>query len=274
MVFAAREKTGLAAGDAAHIVAEVLIADGAAVDAVHQHAAGKAGDAAAVGDHVFILRVEQIQAVGGDGRQIVQAQHLLRHFDVDRAQVFAAADQPLAVADDAAGEALAADLRVRAAADDGAVALAHKTAHIVAAAHRALKAAVFQCAVTGANDAADLVAALVGQDAAAHPQVADEALALQIAEQAQVGPALQLHAVDAVPAAVEGPGKNGDGDRVAPQIQVTVQHDREAFGVAVQRAVAGQAAKSLHAGNVDRFAFGRSRRAPDGCQQQRRQQQG
>ena len=251
---AAAEVAGLAAGNAAHIIPVVGVAHSAAVNAVQDHALGKAHHAAGVGGNILVLGAQQgqSQAVAGGGK-VGKLQLVLTYGDIHFAAAAAVPDEALAVTGDAAGKALALHGTGKTARDQAAVVIPHQAAHIVPPADTAGKGAVFNTAPAGAGNAAHIVPAVGGGQRALHGQVPDDGLCRDIAEKGLVGAVGgKGQAADLVAVPKEGSGKGGNRFDVFPaEVQVCFQTDRKALGPGIHGAVGGKALKVRPALNPD-----------------------
>ena len=202
------------------------------------HAVGIAHDAAAVGDHVLVIRTGQLQGVHGADRQVLQLQRRLADGDIHRGLAAAVRDQALVAAGDAAGHALSVHRAADAAAADRAVVIAHQAADAVFAADRAGKAAAGDAAPVHARKTAQLGAAGLRRDAAGNLQILHLAAGLYVAEEALVGTVGgKTEPGDAVSAAVKDAAKGGDGvDGRLAQVQISVQDHPKILRIAVKPA--------------------------------------
>ena len=187
-----------AAHDAAHVVADMLVADSSGVDAGQDHAGGAACDAAGVGGDVGDgiggvviggghLVVDVVHHLGGEA---VGVERGFRIFGVDAAHIGAAGDGAEVVACDAAGGRFAGDDGAGRAVVDGAFGLvaAHNAAHLAVAGDDAGELAVDEGAVVDACDAAGGgVGRVRDRHDAADAQGLDGALFLHDAEEARRG---------------------------------------------------------------------------------------
>ena len=187
-----------AAHDAAHIVADMLVADSSGVDTCQDHAGGAACDAAGVGGdvgdgiggvvigggHLVVDLVHHL------GREAVGVERGFLIFGVDAAHVGAAGDGAEVVACDAAGGRFAGDDGAGSAVVDGAFGLvaAHDAAHLAVAGDDAGELAVDEGTVVDAYDAAGGgVGRVRDRHDAPHAQGLDGALFLHDAEEARRG---------------------------------------------------------------------------------------
>ena len=187
-----------AAHDAAHVVADMLVADSSGVDAGQDHAGGAACDAAGVGGDVGdgiggvvigggYLVVDLVHHLGGEA---VGVERGFLIFGVDAAHVGAAGDGAEVVACDAAGGRFAGDDGAGRAVVDGAFGLvaAHDAAHLAVAGDDAGELAVDEGTVVDAYDAAGGgVGSVRDRHDAPHAQGLDGALFLHDAEEARRG---------------------------------------------------------------------------------------
>ena len=187
-----------AAHDAAHVVANMLVADGAGVDAGQDHAGGAACDAAGVGGDVGDgiggvviggghLVVDLVHHLGGEA---VGVERGFLIFGVDAAHVGAAGDGAEVVACDAAGGRFAGDDGAGRAVVDGAFGLvaAHNAAHLAVAGDDAGELAADEGTVVDAYDAAGGgVGRVRDRHDTADAQGLDGALFLHDAEEARRG---------------------------------------------------------------------------------------
>ena len=181
VVDAALNVAGLAARDAADVVAHVLVAHGAAVHAGADDTAGLARNAADVGDVGDVLGADQVVQ-----RQRRKVDVVLLHRRVDAGGVRAVGNDAVIFTGDAADEVRTVDTaRGRAAFDDtGGQICARDAADNGRAGGHALKAAVVQRTGVAARNAAHGGAAAGGQRAAPDDEVADVGPLLHIAEEA------------------------------------------------------------------------------------------
>ncbi len=246
----------------------MLITHGAVVSAAFDQPQTDAGDAADVGDGIFILGRDEIDPDDVVDIQRFDIERSVADLDVDLCAAAAAADRALAVSGDAAGKVLAVDAARRAAVADHAQVFADDAADGDQALHRAGKAAAGQRAAARADDTADAAAAAVGHDRAGHVQIKDAPVLLQIAEQTlmrAVGGAEKVF--DRMAVAVESAGEGRDGhERAAGEIDVVdqphVQPDRPGAAAAIAR----KGLKILGRGDGDHLALvlaGGTVRIPD-----------
>ena len=237
--------TAAAPGDTAHVVAHMLIADDAGVDAAEKHTGGIAGDATSVGGYIDGVKRTEGKQLGGRGQiQVGQVDTGVHAGDVHIAVVPAGGYHAQIHAGDAAGTAASGDTAGGGTASDGAGegVGAHDAAHAVFSGHGAGEGAVFNQATAASCDTAHIPAAAGGLHRAADPQVPDHGALLEDAEQSGGGQiAGQVQTGDGVAAAVKGAAEGGDGGVIgAAQGDVGPQHHGLVPGPGVQGALRRQ----------------------------------
>ena len=249
VVDAALDVAGLAACNAADIVAHVLVAHGAAVHAGADHAAGLACDAADVGDVGGVLGADQV----AEG-QLRQVNVVLLHRGVDAGRIGGVGDDAVVLPGKAADEVGTVDAAGGGAALDhaGDKVIACDAAHDGRAGGNTLKPAVVQCTGIAAGKAAHGGAAAGGHGAAAHDKVADIGPLLDIAEEADDRAVIhKAQAGDHMALPLKNAAEGRDaGKAAAGHLKVGVQHNGAVFAPAVQTAIVGQLQKLVHRADV------------------------
>ena len=282
-VGAAGQIAGLAPRHAAHIVAHMRVAHGAAVGAALDHAAGIARHAAGVciavqdGEVILLSAVGQLrQSVAGGQR--LQVHGVLLFGQVDPRGIFAFQQYAQVPPGDAAGAVFTLDRSAYGAAGN-LTALrvpARDAAHGGVALHGAREGAVPDRAAVDAGNAAHGGVAAPGCHRSGNMEFLDHRALLQVAEKAHIGPAgADTHAGDGVPLPAEGAAEGGDGCELpASQIQVRRQRHGLSLGPGVQRAVFREVQQVLHGGDGDLVGgrgpggrHGRAGQQPDRQQQ-------
>ena len=271
VVDAALDIAGLAAHDAADVVANVLVANGAAVQAGAENARGRARDAADIGDVRRTLGADQIIQ-----RQLRKVDFVLVDSGVDAGVVAAVDDNAAVLAYDAADKVRAVDAAAGGAAVDRAAVEvgARDAAHDGRARGNTLEPAIDERTGVAAHDAAHGGAAARRHRAAAHSQIVHHAASLDVAEEARHRAIVhKAQAADGVVVAIKRAAEAGDTSKVhAGQVKVGVQVDGAALAPGVQAAVLDQLQQVIHAVDGDRHLFGLLPFCPDG--QGQHQQQG
>ena len=281
VVDAVRQIPGLAARDAAHVVAHMGIAHGAAVDAALDGAAGIARHAAGVGVAVQ-QGVALLPLIAGELAQaaadVFQVRGGIMLDGVHLGIVFAFQQEAQVPPGDAAGGVQPLHGAGSGAAGNFSrlVVPAHDAAHGLVALDDAPEGAALDSARVDACDAAHKGAAAVGGHSAGDMEIPHHRALLDIAEQAHPGAAgVDAQAGDGVSVPQEGAAEGGDGGEVhGGQVDVRRQADGLALGPGVQRAVLGEAHQLLGGGDGDFTAVGPGRRLGKAHQQPYRQQQG
>ena len=255
VVDAALNVAGLAARDAADVVAHVLVAHGAAVHAGADDTAGLARNAADVGDVGDVLGADQVVQ-----RQRGKVDVVLLHRRVDAGGVRAVGNDAVIFTGDAADEVRTVDTaRGRAAFDDaGGQICARDAADNGRAGGHALKAAVVQRTGVAARNAAHGGAAAGGHRAAPDDEVADVGPLLHIAEEADDRAVIyKAQAGDRVALPLKYAAEGRDARKAAAgQFQIGVQIDGAVFAPAVQAAGIGQLQKVIDGADVEGLLFG------------------
>ena len=226
---------GLKAHDAAHVIAQVLVPDLAAVGAALDGAPGQSGNTT---------------HAGGD---------LLVGIGVQRPGVDAPVQRAEILAGNAAHIGHTGDLDLAGGAFDAAGLSidSHQAAHVLLAGDGPFGGAGADGAVIFAGKQAQLAGGALGLQQALHAQSLHHGALRQGAEQTQGGALVVIgDAADGVAVAVEGPLKNGDGLKIrAAQIQI----GGDPLRPDVPGAVLDQGIKLFGAGDGDAVALGRNR---------------
>ena len=207
-VFTFVEIPGLGSGNAADVVAHVLIAHVATVFALADDAAAGTGDAADV-------RYGADGFASGDGLQgnIGKLDLIFLGGGVDRRAVVAAADNAKVISHDATDPVVAGDdaFGMAAVDDTGDGVDAGDAAHVIRAGNRAVKEAVQNFTGIVSGNAAYGAAAPVGDDFSRDREVLNERGSVNIAEKSHIRAVLRdAEAGDSVAVPVEIAAENGD----------------------------------------------------------------
>ena len=207
-VFAFVEIPGLGSGNAADVVAHVLIAHVATVFALADDAAAGTGNAADV-------RYGADGFASGDGLQgnVGELNLVFLGGGVDPGAVVAAADNAKVISHDATDPVVAGDdaFGMAAVDDTGDGVDAGDAAHVIRAGNRAVKEAVLDFTGIVSGNAAHGAAASVRRDRSRNGEILDDRRGVNIAKQTHVGAVLRdAEAGDSVAVAVEIAAENGD----------------------------------------------------------------
>ena len=250
-------KAVAAARAAANVVAEVRVADRAAVDTGEQAAGGVAGDAAGIRGGVPAFHCADGNKVGEGGgwvdAQIVKAERGIDICRIHAGGVDARAQRAEVIAGDAAGVAIGGAAPRAVGAQPALLVAAGDAAHGTVALDDAEERALLQRAVVAADDAADKFLRAAGRDLPLDLERVDEGAALEREEKTGGGERVrQRQTADGVPAAVEGAAEAGDGLEVhAAQGDVSGQKDRLAARPGVIGAAVRKGAQVLRRVDVD-----------------------
>ena len=259
--------SGLAACNTAHIVADVIVPHGAAVDTAPHHPRGIARHTADIGDVGGVFGGEQIL----DG-QVVQLDVVLADRGVDFRLVGTLGDDPVVLPHQAAHEVIPVDAaRHRAAGDDAGDGVgAGNAAHPAGSGDGTVDRAVADGAVVLPRQAAHSGAGAARLHGAAEVQIFHHGILLQVAEQTLYAAfRREGQPAEGMTAALQRTAEGGDaGEIAAAQVQIGGKDHRAAAAPAVQAAVPGQGFQLVNGGNFQGlgFGFGRpDRRCPQRC---------
>ena len=246
-------------GNAADIVADVLMADGGLIGAVGNRAGGIARDAAGIRRNIERIDPRQLSNIQREGQvDTAQVNCRIGAFDVDKLIVAAHVDPAEVVARDTAGHILAEQRAARRARADHALrtVFAGNATGIARAGHRSGEIASGDFAVVFSGDAADRFAFAVRADAALDIEVDNRRAHLHTGEQARRRGALRDAQVsDGVSAAVKCPAEGRHGRKFSLQRDIRRQLKAPVLRPCVQRAVCGKFQKLLRRG--DRYNLNR-----------------
>ena len=271
VVFTAADKPRLAAHDAAHIIAHVLIAHSPPVFTVPDHAAAGTGNAADIRDGSRALGAGK--GIDGDIRDL---HRVLLGGGIDLRAIDAAPEHPHILTRNAADKVIAVHTALRGAVfqDTRHRIAAHKTAYTVTSRHSAGKAAVFDFACIAACNAACHGSAALGQDIALQVQILYLRLPGQIPEQARHRAGRSdIQPGYFVAPAVKAAAENGDPLKIQTgHIDIRAQPHLQPHTVAVEDTVPAQLEQRLRGGKGNAlFALGSQRRHREQSHQQKAQ---
>ena len=255
-VLAVFNEAAVPAGNAAQIIADVRIADGAGIAGGGNGAAGIAGDTAGVAGGIGYMQVclpAQIQIevqiqLGNVNRRI-------HTFRVDGHGVAAADDFAVVIADNTAGSVAAGEAALGGAAVQGAVIAAGDATGIAFAGNGAGEGAVFQAAVVFACDAAGIAALSPGLHGALHGQIPNPAGGLDNTEKARRGKvAGEVQIGDHMAVALKDAAEGGNGLEVHPsEGNIRLQNHPLIQRPGIQGAVFSQSHQILRNGDGNGF---------------------
>ena len=245
VVGAGGDIAGLAAHNAAHVVAHMLVAHGTQILAVFDHTGAAACHTADIGDVGDILGADQVLE-----RQRGNIDLILLDLGVYAGFVDTVGDHTVVIARDAAHKVGAVHTAGGGAAVHRAAGkvLPHDAAHHGHTAGHTHKAAIFHRAGIAARHAADGAAAALGHDTPLQRQVLHHGVRLQIAEKSHHRAVLhKVQVADGMPLPVKGAVKNRDPGKPLPhQIQIGIQQDGAVGAVGVKAAIPGKLQKLVH----------------------------
>ena len=257
VVDAALDVAGLAAGDAAHVVADVLVSHRSAVDTGPDDACRVARNPADVGDVGGALGLEQIFQ-----GQVFQIDFVLADGGVDARVVGAGGDDAVVLACGTADEVTAVNTAAdRAAGEDAGHRVdAGNAADLGGAGHGAVKGAVFDGTGVLAGNAAHRGAGPGRADGAADVQIPHDGSLLDVAEKPlYTAAAGEGQTGNDVILAFQIAAEAGDPFKIhSGQVDVGIQQDSAVPAPAVQPAVLRQLQQIVGSGNVESFLHGRS----------------
>ena len=253
-VFAFVEIPGLGSGNAADVVAHVLIAHVATVFALADDAAAGTGDTADV-------RYGADGFASGDGLQgnVGKLDLIFLGGGVDPGAVVAAADNAKVISHDATDPVVAGDdaFGMAAVDDTGDGVDAGDAAHVIRAGNRAVKEAVLDFTGIVSGNAAHGAAAPVGDDFSRDREVLNERGSVNIAEKSHIRAVLRdAEAGDGVTVAVKIAAENGNPCKIyACKVNIRQQNHTQVPAVAVQAAVFRKVQKLLLTQNAQGRSF-------------------
>ena len=271
IVDAAFDVAGLAAGNAAHVVTDMVIPHGAPVDTGTHHTGRTAGDTADIGNIGSTLGGEQVLY-----REIFQVDFIFIDGGIDGRLVGALGDDTVVLTGHTAHKVVAVHTAVhRAAGDDAGDRVgACNTADLPGAADRTAEGAVADGPGVFSRQTAYHGPASARLHRAFHMQVLHPGILLQIPEQSLHTALLrQVQPADGMSLPFQRTAKGGDSGKVAAgQVNILRHHHGAAHTPTVQTTVPGQSLQLFRRGNLDGFRCGFFR--PDGgCQQPGQQAQ-
>ena len=245
VVGAGGDIAGLAAHNAAHVVAHMLVAHSTQILAVFDHTGAAACHTADIGDVGDILGADQVLE-----RQRGNVDLILLDLGVYAGFVDTVGDHTVVIARDAAHKVGAVHTAGGGAAIHRAAGkvLPHDAAHHGHTAGHTHKAAIFHRAGIAARHAADGAAAALGHDTPLQRQVLHHGVRLQIAEKSHHRAVLhKVKVADGMPLPVKGAVKNRNPGKPLPhQIQICIQQDGAVGAVGVKAAIPGKLQKLVH----------------------------
>ena len=253
-VFTFVEIPGLGSGNAADVVAHVLIAHVATVFALADDAAAGTGDTADV-------RYGADGFASGDGLQgnVGELNLVFLGGGVDPGAVVAAADNAKVISHDATDPVVAGDdaFGMAAVDDTGDGVDAGDAAHVIRAGNRAVKEAVLDFTGIVSGNAAYGAAAPVGDDFSRDREVLNERGSVNIAEKSHIRAVPgDAEAGDGVTVAVKIAAENGNPCKIyAGEVNIRQQNHTQVPAVAVQTAVFRKVQKLLLTQNAQGRSF-------------------
>ena len=253
-VFTFVEIPGLGSGNAADVVAHVLIAHVAPVLALPDDTAAGTGNAADI-------RYGADGFASGDGLQgnVGELNLVFLGGGVDPGAVVAAADNAKVISHDATDPVVAGDdaFGMAAVDDTGDGVDAGDAAHVIRAGNCAVKEAVLDFTGIVSGNAAYGAAAPVRDDFSQDREVLNERGSVNIAEKSHVGAVLRdAEAGDGVTVAVKIAAENGNPCKIyAGEVDIRQQNHTQVPAVAVQTAVFRKVQKLLLTQNAQGRSF-------------------